>query len=117
MVLGAALPLELRKSRLARDHPVRGAKEVLLNGDDIADGTVVDPPDRLSVPRMVATLQTGNKAQSFLRRQFRCSLHELDPGRVDAVRFLHEHVLPGLNRGHRMEWMELGCVGNQHYVR
>ncbi len=112
MVLGAALPLELRESRFAVYDHIWGTEEVFFNSDYLADGAIMDSLDGFGVAGVISAVQAGNNAQSLLLCQVGGLLHKLDPGWVDAVRLLHKNVLSGLNRGHRMERVELGSVGN-----
>ena len=116
VVLVAGLELDFGKTGRARIQHVGRAQEVLLDGDDFADGSVVDALDGFAVAGVVAALQARHDREPFLTSRLARFADHLDAGRVDGVRLFDEHVLAGLDRGLHMQRVELGGVGNQHDV-
>ena len=114
--LGAELKLDFIELGIAADNVVRTALEVLFEGHDLADRSLVDAPHHLSKRRHVSALESGKNADFLLLRQLRSDGDLADTHRIDGVGLLDENVLAGLDRRQQVHGVVLRRTGDQHHV-
>ena len=93
----AQLPFHVAPARLRGLVPEAAGVVGALQGDDVADGAVVDALHRLALGVLVAAAQAGDDRQVLLLGLAARVQDRADAGRVDGDRLLAEDVLAGLD--------------------
>ena len=101
MVLVAELELDFVQFRVAMVEAVGTAEPGFLNGDDVANGAVVDSPNGLSIAGMVPALESGHDAELLLLGQGTRGGDPAHADRIDGVRLFYEGVLPASTAARR----------------
>ena len=112
----AHLVFHLAPLGIAPAVPERAGEVVLVHGDDIADGPVLDSLHRLADAVVVAPAEAGDEVQALLLGGPGRFQHVAHAGRVDRHRLLAEDVLAGRDRRLEVVRAEMGRRAEQDHV-
>ena len=112
----ANLPFEFGAALVAAMPDGAAVDPVGAQGNDVANGAVLEAFDGLDVTRLVAALGAGGYLEVLGFGLFRRSTHDAVAGAVHRHRFFHEHILAGSDGGLEMGGAEAGRRGEDDVV-